>query len=70
MARGAVAVRCVAPCATWVSYGAVQYGGEGTARCACAGIQWGPSFGYAMVGDIQCCFLMIRVSPAPRQPEP
>ena len=70
MARGAVAVRCVAPCATWVSYGAVQYGGEGTARCACAGIQWGPSFGYAMVGGIQCCFLMIRVSPAPRQPEP
>ena len=31
MARGAVAVRCVAPCATWVSYGAVQYGGGGTA---------------------------------------
>ena len=28
MARGAVAVRRVAPCATWVSTGAVQYGGE------------------------------------------
>ena len=32
MARGAVAVCCVAPCATWVSYGAVQYGGGGAAR--------------------------------------
>ena len=70
MARGAVAVRCVAPCATWVSYGAVQCGGGCTARCAGAGIQWGPSFSYAMVGGIHCCFLMITVSPAPRQPEP
>ena len=69
MARGAVAVCCVAPCAVWVSYGAVQYGGWDAVRCACAGSQCGPSFGYAMVGGIQCCFLF-RVSPAPRQPEP
>ena len=70
MARGAMAVRCVAPCATWVSTGAVQYAGERTARCACASLQWGPSLACAIVGGGAVLFLMIRVSPAPRQPEP
>ena len=49
-------------------YGAVQYAGEGTARCACAGLEWGPSLACAIVGGCSIV-LMIRVSPAPRQPE-
>ena len=56
MARVAVAGRCVAPCATWVSTWAVQHAGERTARCACAGLQWGPSLACAIVGGVQYCF--------------